>query len=98
MSVSRRDLIKGLAMTTLSAIGNTPAVAQSSGNIRRFCATDCKAVPDSVSECGLCASAGTSVSRGVCRFIAYAKANPGKISVASPGLELPRIWQASCSR
>jgi tripartite-type tricarboxylate transporter receptor subunit TctC len=31
-------------------------------------------------------------------FIAYAKANPGKINWASPGSGPGRTWQPSCSR
>jgi tripartite-type tricarboxylate transporter receptor subunit TctC len=34
----------------------------------------------------------------VAEFISYAKANPGKIRVASFGTALPPIWRVSCSR
>ena len=37
-------------------------------------------------------------AKTVPEFIAYAKANPGKINMASPASEPRPMWPASCSR
>ena len=37
-------------------------------------------------------------AKTVPEFIAYAKANPGKINMASAGTEPRPMWPASCSR
>ena len=36
-------------------------------------------------------------AKTVPEFIAYAKANPGKINMASAGTGTPTMWLASCS-
>ena len=37
-------------------------------------------------------------AKTVPEFIAYAKANPGKINMASAGIGSAATWPASCSR